>query len=75
MATQNPLEQLGTYKLPEAQLDRFLFKVIMGYPSNEEEMRILTTNITTSKFEDFNIQPILNSEQIIEAQEFTKLIP
>ena len=74
MATQNPLEQLGTYKLPEAQLDRFFFKILMMYPTNEDELNILTKNMTTSKFEDYNIQPILDLDQIIEVQELVKKI-
>ncbi|MFT4261065.1 MAG: AAA family ATPase [Candidatus Woesearchaeota archaeon] len=74
MATQNPLEQLGTYKLPEAQLDRFLYKVIMDYPKTKEEILILDTNMTTKKFEDYNVQPILNTDQIIEAQNLVKQI-
>lgn len=74
MATQNPLEQLGTYKLPEAQLDRFLYKVMMGYPKNDEEKKILTTNMTLKGFEDYDLDPILNPEMITEAQELTKRI-
>lgn len=74
MATQNPLEQLGTYKLPEAQLDRFLYKVKMSYPTNQEELQILRTNLTLKRFEDYDIQPILNPELIIHAQELTKKI-
>jgi len=74
MATQNPLEQLGTYKLPEAQLDRFIYKLIVGYPSNEEELIILKTNITIKNFEDFNLDPLLNPDMIIAAQELTKRI-
>ena len=74
MATQNPLEQLGTYKLPEAQLDRFFFKLLMDYPSSEEELKILTTNITTRKFEDYDLSPILDATQIIDAQRLVKMI-
>lgn len=74
MATQNPLEQLGTYKLPEAQLDRFHYKLVMAYPTNEEELKILETNMTLRNFEEFNIQPILNSDEIIAAQALTKQI-
>lgn len=74
MATQNPLEQLGTYKLPEAQLDRFFFKLLVLYPSNEDEIKILTTNITLHKFEDYDVDPILDAEQIIEVQKLVKMI-
>src|SRR6187549_27793 len=48
MATQNPLEQEGTYPLPEAQLDRFLMKVIVGYPTEDEELRVLEVAATTT---------------------------
>ncbi|MBU1202261.1 MAG: MoxR family ATPase [Nanoarchaeota archaeon] len=74
MATQNPLEQLGTYKLPEAQVDRFLYKLIIGYPTAEEEIKIINTNITTRKFEDFGILPILSPTDITNAQELVKRI-
>ena len=74
MSTQNPLEQLGTYKLPEAQLDRFLYKVLMSYPTHEEELIILDTNMTISNFEDFDVQAILNADEIVEAQNFVKNI-
>ncbi len=74
MATENPVEQLGTYKLPEAQLDRFLFKVLMSYPTFEEELVILKQNITTRKFEDFQIDPILTPQEIIRAQQLVKHI-
>ena len=74
MATQNPLEQIGTYKLPEAQLDRFIYKVEMGYPKSAEERKILTTNMTIKKFEDYSLEPILSSDQIIKAQQIVKKI-
>ena len=56
MATQNPIEQEGTYPLPEAQVDRFLLKVVIGYPSKEEEKVIIRQNITNEKKE---IRPLL----------------
>ena len=46
MATQNPIEQEGTYQLPEAQVDRFMLKVIIGYPTLEEEKLIIRSNIS-----------------------------
>src|SRR5512143_694089 len=52
MATQNPIESLGTYKLPEAQIDRFMFKLQMKYPSAEEELKIMHQNSTLKRFED-----------------------
>ena len=74
MATQNPLEQLGTYKLPEAEVDRFLYKVIVTYPSTDEEIMILNSNITTKRFEEFHLMPILSPSEIIRAQEIVKEI-
>ncbi|MGV8162158.1 MAG: AAA family ATPase [Candidatus Nanoarchaeia archaeon] len=74
MATQNPLEQLGTYKLPEAQLDRFHYKIIMSYPTTEEELLILNTNMTLKNFDDFGVQGVLNADEIIEAQQVAKRI-
>lgn len=74
MATQNPVEQLGTYKLPEAQVDRFLFKVMMTYPTPEEEIGILSKNMTIHEFSEFNLEPVLNPMEIIDAQKFTKKI-
>lgn len=74
MATENPVEQLGTYKLPEAQLDRFLFKLNMLYPTFEEELKILTQNITTSQFDDYELSPVLSPDEIIRAQHLVKHI-
>ena len=74
MATQNPLEQLGTYKLPEAQIDRFLYKILITYPSFEEEIKILSTNITTHEFSEYQIEPILSASDIMDAQRFVKQI-
>jgi MoxR-like ATPase len=74
MATQNPIELLGTYKLPEAQIDRFLYKLLMTYPSPEEEIRILHTNITIYDFDDFKLQRVITPDDIIMAQEFVKKI-
>jgi MoxR-like ATPase len=72
MATQNPVENLGTYQLPEAQLDRFLFKLLVGYPHIDEEEKILENNITLQKFEKFNPKAILSDNDIIEVQELVK---
>jgi MoxR-like ATPase len=74
LATQNPIETLGTYPLPEAQIDRFLFKVKMGYPTKEEEKKIVEQNITLQKFEDYKINPVLSQKKILEMQELTKRI-
>ncbi|HLD05849.1 MAG TPA: MoxR family ATPase [Candidatus Nanoarchaeia archaeon] len=74
MATQNPVETLGTYKLPEAEVDRFIFKIVMGYPDIVEEQAILKNNITLKRFEDFNVKAILSTREIIDLQEFVKKI-
>jgi MoxR-like ATPase len=74
MATQNPLEQVGTYPLPEAQVDRFLFKLIVGYPSVDDEVEILNKNMTIHKFEHFDVKPIFSPEIINEMQEMAKKI-
>ncbi len=74
MATENPVEQLGTYKLPEAQLDRFLYKVMMDYPAFDEEVKILKQNITTNDFKDFKIKPVVNLSEIMRLQFLVKHI-
>lgn len=71
MATQNPIEQEGTYPLPEAQVDRFLLKVVIGYPSREEEKQIIRQNITNEKK---HIQPLLKPEEILDAQKVVEKI-
>lgn len=74
LATQNPIESLGTYPLPEAQVDRFLFKIQVGYPSVEEEEHILSTNITTRTFEDISLKPVMGAEKLMEMQEDVKKV-
>jgi MoxR-like ATPase len=65
MATQNPIEQEGTYPLPEAQVDRFMLKVVITYPSKEEEKRIVYQNI----FEPITIdRPVISTQEVIEAR-------
>ena len=66
MATQNPIEQEGTYPLPEAQVDRFLFKLIVDYPSKDSERLVLRQNTKSSEIKE--ISPIINPKNIIEAQ-------
>ena len=66
LATQNPLEQEGTYPLPEAQLDRFMFKLIVNYPSIDSEKVLMRLNTTSKK--EIEINPIVQPETIIEAQ-------
>jgi len=66
LATQNPIEQEGTYRLPEAQLDRFIFKITMGYPSMDQEIKMLTEqNKQTSKQLLQNAKPVLSKADIL----------
>ena len=66
VATQNPIEQEGTYRLPEAQLDRFLMKITMGYPSAEEEEEILRRHQATPRFTQLDaLQPILRADDVL----------
>ncbi len=71
LATQNPIEQEGTYPLPEAQVDRFLMKVIIGYPSKEEEKQIVRQNITSAKA---NVQALIKPEEILEIRKIVEKI-
>ena len=71
MATQNPIEQDGTYPLPEAQVDRFMLKVIISYPKKEEEKQIVRQNISGKKVE---IKPVLKPSEIIEAREIVQKV-
>lgn len=72
-ATQNPIEQEGTYSLPEAQLDRFLFNIILDYPSFEEEVSIAAKKNHFDQLQ--NIESILNKEQLKQYQEVIEEIP
>ena len=65
MATQNPVEQEGTYPLPEAQVDRFMLKVVVDYPELEEEQRIINMNLSSSQDK---IKPVVTTTQITKAQ-------
>lgn len=71
MATQNPIEQEGTYPLPEAQVDRFLLKVVIGYPSKEEEKIIIRQNIANERKD---IRPLLKQQEILDAQKVCEKI-
>lgn len=71
LATQNPIEQEGTYALPEAQVDRFMLKVIIGYPTLEEEKRIIRSHIS-DEFPE--VRPVISSEKILEARELVKRV-
>jgi MoxR-like ATPase len=72
LATQNPIEQEGTYPLPEAQLDRFMFNLWVDYPSLEEERQIIKA---TTSAKTVNLKPVLTGQDIIELQELVRRIP
>ncbi|MGC1481578.1 MAG: MoxR family ATPase [Chthoniobacterales bacterium] len=72
LATQNPIEQEGTYQLPEAQLDRFMFKVNVGYPTRTEERAILDAMATSAP--KLDVSPVVEPEQIIRAREVVNSI-
>ena len=72
LATQNPIEQEGTYPLPEAQRDRFLFNVIVDYPSRDQESEIIDRTTSTVSAE---ITPVVSGEEIIECQGTVRLVP
>ena len=71
LATQNPIEQEGTYPLPEAQVDRFMLKVVIDYPKLEGEKLIIRQNINGDKFE---VKPILKADEIIEARKVVRQV-
>ncbi len=71
MATQNPIEQEGTYPLPEAQVDRFLLKVVIGYPTREDEKLIIRQNIAPVHHQ---VHALLKPEEVIEAQKVVEQI-
>lgn len=72
LATQNPIEQEGTYPLPEAQLDRFMFNLWVDYPSQEEEAQIVKS--TTSAYEA-NLSPIITAKEILNLQKLVRRVP
>lgn len=65
LATQNPIEQEGTYPLPEAQVDRFMLKLKITYPSRDEELKIMRQNIN---FSEVNVNPVISTEDILRAR-------
>ena len=71
MATQNPIEQEGTYPLPEAQVDRFMLKVIIGYPKKEEEKQIIRQNISG---QSFDLKPVIKPSEIVEARDIVRKV-
>ena len=71
LATQNPIEQEGTYPLPEAQTDRFMMKVVIGYPQKEEEQQIIRQNISGEKKQ---VLPILSTDDIMKARDIVRQV-
>ncbi len=77
LATQNPLEHEGTYPLPEAQIDRFMFKLLVDYPSLEEEGQILDHYAAGRDPRDltgFDVQPVMQAEEVLEVQQATSKV-
>jgi MoxR-like ATPase len=72
LATQNPIEQEGTYPLPEAQLDRFMFNIHVGYPSEDEEFQIVRLTTMNRKID---LQHILSGEEVLQLQEIVRKVP
>ena len=72
LATQNPIEQEGTYPLPEAQLDRFMFAINLTYPSFEEEVQVVKTTTTDTQTK---VNPLFSAQQIIDIQHLIRRIP
>ena len=72
LATQNPIEQEGTYPLPEAQLDRFMLELPIGYPSRKEEEEVA---MRTTGEEDPHVNPVVSSEELIELQHLVRRVP
>ena len=72
LATQNPIEQEGTYPLPEAQLDRFMFSIKLDYPTFEEEVQVVKNTTSNS---DVIVNPLFNSQEIIDFQQLIRRIP
>jgi MoxR-like ATPase len=72
LATQNPIEQEGTYPLPEAQLDRFMFMVKVDYPSMDEEREILHR---TTESTDVELKPVLSGQEILDLQDIVRRVP
>lgn len=72
LATQNPIEQEGTYPLPEAQVDRFMLKVVLGYPTKEEEKQIIRSNVSQAGFPKPN--SVVKPEEILRARQLVKQV-
>jgi len=74
LATENPLEQQGVYPLAVAQVDRFLFKIYVDYPAEEDELVIIDKNMETVRMEDFGIKEVWSPKEIMDLQEMVKSI-
>lgn len=72
LATQNPIEQEGTYPLPEAQLDRFMYNVWLGYPGADDEVEIVKR---TTGVNDYKVKPVFTHEEIIDFQDLVRKVP
>ena len=72
LATQNPIEQEGTYPLPEAQLDRFMFMITIDYPGEDEELEIIRR---TTSAEETRVKPVLNGQDVLKAQDLVRQTP
>jgi len=72
LATQNPIEQEGTYPLPEAQLDRFIFNILIKYPSEQEELSIIQKTTTNEKIK---VSQVLSSEECLKIQQLVRQVP
>src|SRR5262245_61721889 len=72
LATQNPIEQEGTYPLPEAQLDRFMFNINVGYPTEEEEFQIVRL---TTQAREMNLQHVLSGDEVMQLQDVVRKVP
>jgi MoxR-like ATPase len=72
LATQNPLEQEGTYPLPEAQVDRFIMKVIVDYPKMHEEQMIMRMNVQGAAFP--SVKPVVSIQEVLNARDLTRQI-
>jgi MoxR-like ATPase len=74
MATQNPVENIGTYPLPEAQVDRFLFKILMGYLEPSDEILVMHRNMTLNRFEDLGLSSVLTPDLLTTVQKEVRLV-
>ncbi len=72
LATQNPIEQEGTYPLPEAQLDRFMFNIKITYPTEEQELRIVQQ---TTSLEEAGVEAVINGEEVLRIQQLVRMVP